>query len=239
MFCLLARSLAKSNTGAIWSRAHRPDRVVAKVEEMAWSAAPADAVIDLESSHRHLSITDPVGALTMFAMVPQSPDWNGGGVGSVWAQAPDGFDAVIRAALPDPPWLAELACPLSRVRQGGGMSDNASVILFYGVVLKPDTVPPYQETEPPEGPAWMAYTGKAAGEIRVFVTGHHDVPRLAVAIKSTVRNGRDWSALEVLPHVHPIDERGAQMVYDFLDRYGLRDAVDTGAPQWLAAPYYG
>lgn len=109
VFCLLVRSLAKSNTGAIWSRAHRPDRVVAKVEEMAWSAAPADAVIDLESSHRHLSITDPVGALTMFAMVPQSPDWNGGGVGSIWAQAPDGFDAVIRAAMPDPPWLAELA----------------------------------------------------------------------------------------------------------------------------------
>jgi hypothetical protein len=45
----------------------------------------------------------------MYAQVPLLPAWDGGGVGSVWAQAPDGFEDVIRAALPDAPWLAELA----------------------------------------------------------------------------------------------------------------------------------
>ncbi len=109
VFCLLVRSLAKSNTGAILSRAHRPDRVVAKVEEMAWSAAPAHEVSDFQTIHRNLTISDSVGALVFFAMVPLVPGWDGGGVGSVWSQAPDGFDAVIRAAMPAPPWLAELA----------------------------------------------------------------------------------------------------------------------------------
>lgn len=109
VFCLLVRSLAKSDTGAIWSRAHRPDRVVSKVEEMAWAAAPAHEVSDFQTTHRHLSISDSVGALVFFAMVPMLPGWDGGGVGSVWAKAPDGFEDVIRAALPEAPWLAELA----------------------------------------------------------------------------------------------------------------------------------
>lgn len=118
------------------------------------------------------------------------------------------------------------------------MGNNASVYVFYGVVLKPDSVRSYREGGPQEGPAWLAYMGKAEGEIKVFPTGHYGVPRLAIAIKSTVRLSPDWGALEILPHVRPIDERGAQMVHDFMDRYGLLTAAATGAPQWLAAPYY-
>jgi len=103
VFCLLVRSIRSERT------AQRYARVAGIVEVLTWDNAPAERVNRLQSETRNNTITDPVGALTMFAMVPLTPSWDGGGVGDVWRQAPDGFEDVIRAALPEAPWLAELA----------------------------------------------------------------------------------------------------------------------------------
>lgn len=103
VFCLLVRSIRSERT------AQRYARVAGIVEALTWDSAPAERVNRLQSETRNNTITDPVGALAMFAMVPLTPSWDGGGVGDVWRQAPDGFGDVIRAALPEAPWLAELA----------------------------------------------------------------------------------------------------------------------------------
>lgn len=118
------------------------------------------------------------------------------------------------------------------------MGESAHVLLFYGVTLHPDTVPPYREGDLEEGPAWMAESGKDEGEVCVFVTGHHDVPRLAIALRRTVHRGMDWAGLPV-PRYRDRVPLTECPVEAFLARYGLESAVDMGPPQWLVAPYYG
>lgn len=118
------------------------------------------------------------------------------------------------------------------------MGESAHVRLFYGVTLHPDAVPPYCEGDRKEGPAWMAYSGKDEGEVCIFVTGHHDVPRLAIALRRTVQRGMDWAAMPV-PALLRQEHSNECPVEAFLARYGLEAAVDMGPPQWLVAPYYG
>ena len=103
VFCLLVRSF-------YWNAAMRQEsRVIDRVERLTWENAGSDKMHGLMGMIGNATVTDPIGALAMYAQVPLLPAWDGGGVGDVWRQAPDGFDAVIRAAMPDPPWLAELA----------------------------------------------------------------------------------------------------------------------------------
>lgn len=109
VFCLLVRSIPKPRGYDIFSRAFYPGRIIANVERLTLANGSPDQMRGLMGEADGLTVTDPIGALAMYAQVPLLPGWDGGGVGSVWSQAPDGFDAVIRAAMPDPPWLAELA----------------------------------------------------------------------------------------------------------------------------------
>ena len=111
VFCLLVRGISHERSAA--SRA----AMAASVESLTWDNAPSGrigALVDATkgrtvTGYALPSFTDPIGALVMYALVPLTPGWDGGGVGDVWRQTRNGFDAVIRAAMPDPPWLAELA----------------------------------------------------------------------------------------------------------------------------------
>lgn len=103
VFCLLVRGISHERSAA--SRA----AMASSVESLSWDNAPSDRIGALVDATKGRTVTDPIGALAMFAMVPLLPGWDGGGVGDVWRQTRNGFEDVIRAALPDAPWLAELA----------------------------------------------------------------------------------------------------------------------------------
>lgn len=120
------------------------------------------------------------------------------------------------------------------------MSINASVIMFYGVTLECDAVPSYDEENegPEEGPAWLDFMGGQEGLVTVFKTGHHDNPRLAVAIAKSVRRSRDWTAMPLARNLPPGTTQWKQEIEAFLDKYKLRKLVDVGPQGWMVAPYY-
>lgn len=131
------------------------------------------------------------------------------------------------------------------------MGSNAKVILFYGVILRDGAVEPYREGEeedgvtvtpagPEEGPAWLAYSGKAdADGVTVLALGHHGEHTHAVAIATTVKQGRDWTPLEV--RTSDLASAYNDRLAAFLARWRLTKKVDRKAspePGWYAAPCY-
>lgn len=121
------------------------------------------------------------------------------------------------------------------------MSNSANVILFYGVTLECEAVPSYREESGAieEGPAWLAYMGGSEGLVTAFYTGHHDNPRLAVAIAKSVKRGRDWSAMRLTSQLPPSPPQWQQEIEAFLSKYKLCKLIDVGPQGWMIAPYYG
>lgn len=81
------------------------------------------------------------------------------------------------------------------------MSRHASVTLFFGVILKDDTIPPFDESD--EGwdettLAYLAWSGDADKTgVAIETFGHCENPYHAVVIASTVKSGQEWSPLPV------------------------------------------
>lgn len=124
------------------------------------------------------------------------------------------------------------------------MSRRASVTLFFGVILKDDTIPPFDESD--EGwdeatLAYLAWSGKAdRNGVAIETFGHCENPYHAVVIASTVKSGQEWSPLPV--KTREISPRQAARIEAFLKKHGLTEDVDRKAsrvPGWYVVPYYG
>lgn len=118
------------------------------------------------------------------------------------------------------------------------MGINASVFLFFGVILKPDAIRPYNpDTDTQAGPAWLSWAGESEDGIEVVETGHYDVPRFAIALCKTGRRAPDWTGMR-LGRQREMGMAEVEEVAAFLSKYNLISEVDIGPPQWLVAPIY-
>lgn len=124
------------------------------------------------------------------------------------------------------------------------MSRHASVTLFYGVILKDDTIPEFDEDAEPwdkSTPSYLAWSGDADPTgVAIETFGHCENPYHAVVIASTVKSGQEWSALPVT--TSEVTPEEVARIEAFLKKHRLARKVDRKAskvPRWFVVPYYG
>ena len=123
------------------------------------------------------------------------------------------------------------------------MSINAKVVLFFGVILKDDTIPEFDEDAEEwdkSTPAYLAWSGDADETgVGVESFGHHDSRYHAVILARTRKAGREWSALPVT--TSEVTPEEAAKIDAFLKKHRLTRKVDrkaSKAPGWFVVPDY-